>query len=276
MTDRVTSTIRRFIAHVTELNRVLAICMDGISHMSASVPLASAVFQLRKERRVRGFDSRVENKRLREFKNRATFGRSETRKGFPVIHAHATVALWGALEAFAEDFVVAHLESEPELLDTHTLSTVRIPLAEFESLQKDERIRLLVREYSRAVKSDLKTGVSKFEVLFDAIGLSGKVDQVLRKTLFECNCVRNVLVHRASVCDRRFSEACPWLGLKPGDRLRITPQRYRQYSEAVMAYATTLVRRAHSHIVRSKRSSRSLTVGSMATVQKRPAHAHAH
>ena len=79
----------------------------------------------------------------------AEFARKERDDGFPLLHAHALVGAWGALEAAIEDALIGILLNESELLRSEVFSRVRIPLVEFDLLDKEERIRLLVEELGR-------------------------------------------------------------------------------------------------------------------------------
>lgn len=52
-------------------------------------------------------------------------------------------------------------------------------------------------------------GVARFETLLALVELSGAIDEEHRKGLFELQQVRNVIVHRAGIVDRRLREQCP-------------------------------------------------------------------
>lgn len=75
-----------------------------------------------------------------------------------------------------EDLIVALLLSEPEFLRAEAFSKIRIPLADFETLDKEERMRILLRELQRTLRSDQRHGVNGFEVILGSVELSGEVD----------------------------------------------------------------------------------------------------
>ena len=56
--------------------------------------------------------------------------------------------------------------------------------------------------------------------------------------------IRNVIVHRASLADRRLVQNCPWLGLKLGDKVLVTHQSLGAYGEALAKYVLTILERA--------------------------------
>ena len=65
----------------------------------------------------------------------------------------------------------------------------------------------------------------------------------MRKNLIELNQVRNVLVHRGGKADRRFNDACPWLGKAVGDPVTITHAAFVKYFESVSSYTVELIAR---------------------------------
>ena len=54
--------------------------------------------------------------RLQESKRLASFAESESKQGFPFLHAFATVAAWGTLEVAVEDMLLGILLNEPKAL----------------------------------------------------------------------------------------------------------------------------------------------------------------
>lgn len=180
---------------------------------------------------------------LEKAKCDAAFAEKECESGFPLLHAHALVGCWGSFEAAIEDILVALLVNEPDLLQNRAFSKVRVPLAEVEGMEKDERMRLLVSELERGQGSGGKYGVDKFEVLLERFGLSGKVEAEQRRNIGEMHCLRNVIVHRASLADRRLVNGCPWLHLKVGDRVTVTHEALFRCLLALTEYLGVLAHR---------------------------------
>ena len=232
-----------FHDQIQEIDRVLHLCMDGLQQLAHGVPLAEALAELDKIDKP-DLDPEAQKRRLESVRRRAEFASKEIERGFPILHAHAVVATWGALEAFIEDLVLAWLQNEPKLLSSDSFSGVRIPLAEYQLLDDEERLRVLLREFSRQSKADLKGGLSGFEILLESVGMAGGVEDETRTTLFEMYHVRNVLVHRAGVVDRRLAKACSWLNLAVGSKLFISHDKYLAYVGAIGAYMVELVKRS--------------------------------
>lgn len=232
--------IDRFTVHTHQLYRVLELSIRGIRHASRAVEIAEALTNWEV---VRGREPPGVERDLGAVREQAEFAQGEIESGFPVLHGQAAVALWGLLEAMIEDLVVCILSAESGLLANEQLRRIRIPLAEYESLDLEERMEFLVREYARQSIADLKAGVSRFETLLELVGMSGRVDEAVRRDLFELSRVRNVLVHRSGIADRKLCESCPWLGLKPGDQVRVTHSVYLRYSWAVGEYFIDILER---------------------------------
>ncbi|HSZ64316.1 MAG TPA: hypothetical protein VK828_21135 [Terriglobales bacterium] len=122
----------------------------------------------------------------------AEFAKKEIERGFPLLHAHTLVGLWGAFEAAIEDCVVGMLMNEPDVLRSEAFSKLRIPLAEFELLEKEDRMRVLLAEVGRGQGLGKRQGVDSFESLLAHAKLSGVVDPEVKKTMWEMHHVRNV------------------------------------------------------------------------------------
>jgi hypothetical protein len=174
----------------------------------------------------------------------ATLAKQEVEDDFPLLRAHTLMGIWGALEVLVEDVIVAWLLHEPAPLTGEEVGKIRIPLAEFQAFEEEQRIRLLVSEVARTRRADLKVGLSRFETLPSIVDLGGEVDEKIQKDLYELNQVRNVIAHRGGVVDRRLLKACPWLHFQLGDSIKITALDYGRYSAAIGSYVQAVAHRA--------------------------------
>jgi len=120
---------------------------------------------------------------------------------------------------------------------------IRIPLAEFETLEKEDRMKILLRELQRTLRSDQRQGVSGFEAVLGAVGLSGEIKDAVREGIWEMHHARNVIVHRRSCADRTYVAACPKLGVRIGDRIPINYDLLGRYVNSLAAYATEIIYR---------------------------------
>jgi len=173
----------------------------------------------------------------------AEFARDQAVRGFDLLYAHAIVGLWGALETAVTDFFVRFLLHSPQALANETVQKVRIPLAEFESLESEDRMRVVVDELERTLRSQYKSGIERFEGLFATFGLSSEVPSEVRQTLFEMFHIRNVIAHRNLLADRRLVAACPWLPYVPGETIKLSINRFLDYYKALARYLEILSNR---------------------------------
>jgi hypothetical protein len=178
---------------------------------------------------------------LSEAKKEAELAENECKTGFPLLHAHALVGMWAALEAAIEDMLVGILLNEPELLKKEVFAKVRVPLSEFETKDKEERMRFLVSELGRNLGR--RNGVDAFEPLLQHFGLSGDVEDEVRKLVWQTHHVRNVIVHRASRADRRLVEACPWLHLRVNDFVTVSHEMLSRCAPALANYVLAVIHR---------------------------------
>lgn len=239
---------RRFLNYLYESRRILLLTMQGVSQIARSLPLAEALALLEREEERLEVQTQEEKRYLDQVKETADFAKMEEERGFPRLHAHALVETWSALEVLAEDLIVAWLVNIPESLSNPEVAKIRLPLSEYDVPEKEERMRSVYRELERNLKSHERFGVKCIEVLLNAVGLPGhEIPEDVRRNIFEMQQVRNAVVHRGSIADRRLTEACPWLGLELGALIRVTHQDYERYFRSVHDYVLSLINRVRAH-----------------------------
>ena len=239
--EQLTKPFSTFLDHAEEAGRALEASTRGISVL-VGMPRVMEALQAVKEPPDAG-EKDDAPERLRHARELADFAKGQVDKGFPLLYGQALVSLWGELEALVEDFLVVWFQNTPDALRIEQVARLKVPLAQFETLDAEERIRLLVHELEDNLRATFRAGVVRFEALLSVIGMSGDVDPQVKRDLYEMNHVRNVIVHKASTADRRFAEACPWLGVKPGTPLKVTAADWVRYSGAVHSYNLNLINR---------------------------------
>ena len=171
----------------------------------------------------------------------AKLAQRELDSDFKLLHAQATVSLWGSLETLIMDVVAAWIANRPELLRSRGWEKLRIKVGEYEELAPEDRATYLVALMDQSLGAPLKQGVSRFDALLQTIGLSVSINDDVRKALFELQQVRNLLVHRRGIVDKRFCEACPWLDLKQRQEVRVDRATFKRYSDSVQIYITEMI-----------------------------------
>lgn len=222
-----TAPLRGFLDHRKEVSRLLHLAMYGIEFL-IGIPDAMEVVQ----------DN--DKDLIEEAQARAELAKREVERGFPLLHAHTVVSLWGALEAAIEDTAVGIMFNEPHHLKNEALARIKVPLTQFETLDKEERIRYLIAELERGA-AGAKRGIDCFETVLRCVGLDGSADDETKKSLWEMHHVRNVLVHRGGIADRRLTESCPWLSLEPGKLVVIAHDKLGDYYNGTIVYASEVL-----------------------------------
>ncbi len=168
----------------------------------------------------------------------------EVDQGFPTLSAVSIVLLWSRLEAAATDAVVRVLETHPEKAAGEAFSNIKIPVGEFLAHEEKDRLRLLVDEFRQKNHLRFSLGVGGLEPLFDAVGFGGEVEDDIKRNLLELSQIRNVVVHRGGVADRRLRERCPWVRWEPGEVVQLTQEDFGRHAQAVVDYVLTVGKRA--------------------------------
>ncbi|MGO8760867.1 MAG: hypothetical protein ACLP2P_16005 [Desulfobaccales bacterium] len=183
-------------------------------------------------------------KELREAKKRASevevFSKKQKEDGFPYLYSLAVVRLWGILEAMVDDIVVDFMHRPDKCKDKDLLYSLKGPLLEFATASPEQQADFLTERLKDAVKAGLQPGVGRFEAMLEPIGLGGGIDHDVRRVLFELSQVRNAIVHKVALADRRFVEACPWLNLKRGGKLKVNGGDFHLYMLSALYYALEL------------------------------------
>src|SRR5258706_11046873 len=123
--------------------RLLHLSMRGIHVLTAMPGIFEALIPSSDPTEVEKLNSD-----LVEAKKEADFAENECKTGFPLLHAHALVGMWAALEAAIEYLIVATLINQPDRLDKEAFAEGRMPLSDVETKDKEACMRLLIAELS--------------------------------------------------------------------------------------------------------------------------------
>ena len=239
-----------FLDHIEQSHDFYHLSISGllmIIHRSRR--MEELTEQLKKLDRESGFSrGDVSRNNVRDSaRKEAELAQREADQGFPILHQQTTVDLWGTLEFLIRNFFASWLANETTPTRAEAVRKIKVRLADYEAMSEDDRYHYLIDELERDLGAPFKQGVNRFEALLSVFGFSGRVKKSIRKDLFELSQVRNVIVHRRGIADRRLVEACPWLSVKAGEPLTITPDAHRRYFEALYGYVKVLLARVTKH-----------------------------
>lgn len=243
---------RDFRDSVRALDDLLTVVESGLASTVANPALFEALIEL--ERLTQPRKSKAEKlTHLARAKAEAALAERELDGGMASLTALWAVAGWGYLEAHFEEIMLSWLANAPGAVAMAAESQVHIPLATYLAADDDERLQILYQELEKKQAGKLHQGVGRFETILRVFGIGGDVDAATRKTLFEFNEVRNCLVHRRGLADRRLVHACPWLGIGLGDRVVVSRADLDRYLGAGVSYFHSIATRLQTALDASRR-----------------------
>lgn len=185
-----------------------------------------------------GEDGKARDRALEE---QASLARREVDEDFPQLRAQAVIALWGSMEYLIRTLVASGLENMPNPPGAELLGRIKIRFGDWARLTSNERYLHLLDRVEQENGSGLRYGAAKFDIFLNLIGANISFDDSVRRALIELHQTRNLLVHREGLADRRFVEACSWLGKHEGEVVRVSGADYAKYFTAVGEYVHALI-----------------------------------
>ena len=231
-----TDLFKGFLDHQRDLARVLHLSVSGISMLRGRHEAIKVLSEVDEE-------STVTEKELEDAAKERDLAQREVDNGFPLLYEQATVALWSSLESLVRSFAARWLAHRPDSWQAKQVKKLRVRLGDYEALTPADRCLWVVDLLDQEVGGPLRNGVSRFESILQPFGLDGPLTEETQKNLYELSQLRHAIVHRRGEADRRLLEACPWLPLKSGDRVRITHKMWDRYNGAVAEYVLELIQR---------------------------------
>ena len=230
-----TQPFGEFLERTHRLGQLLHLSMSGISNLRGIPTLVELLAEVAEEYKERSHD------RLKAAKKEAELAEKEVAEGFPILHAQTTISLWSNLEAAIRLFIVRWIQNDKKALKTETIQRLRVTISDYESLEGEDRYFYILDRLEQELSAPLKMGITRFESILEPFDLSGPVDENMRRDLFEFNQIRNVLVHRSGLADRRLINSCPWMNYKVGDAVKVSHEMIERYFEATYYYITELM-----------------------------------
>lgn len=174
-------------------------------------------------------------------KRKAAIANVEIEAGFPTLHAHALLGLWGAFERLVEDIFVALIAAKPELLEGERFAKIKLPMRAALS-SGEERAQAVLYEVTRNSSAPKKLGVNQFEDVLDYVSLSGVVPENVKDSVFTAQQVRHVWAHRGGTADAQFVERCP-ARAKVGEKLMMDMAEFSRYMHGLHMYGWIIMSR---------------------------------
>lgn len=185
------------------------------------------------------------DKRIEDAENVYDAAKRHEDSGFSYLYELMLVKFWSILEAGIEEIAIECLKNPDDCKDSGVLRSFKGPLIEFASASTNQRAEFLFSELKVASRSALKIGVGVFEAILEPLGMAGPVDELTKRLLLELQQKRHVFVHRRGIADKRFVEACPFLGYKVGQPIAVDRASVWRLGIGVGLYNIELQKRSH-------------------------------
>ncbi|MHC1753497.1 hypothetical protein [Humidesulfovibrio sp.] len=230
-----TEPFEDLFSYVERQGHLLRLSRRGISSL-LNIPKIIEVLQ-----KVDIDDGVQREKALEHAKAEADLAKREVEEGFPLLYAQATITLWATLDSTMVVFLSRWIQNNKKCFLCQEMQKVKVKISEYERLSRSEKALYVVELLQRELSLTFRHGVKRHEHILKQFGLHWDVDSEVQRELIELNVVRNYIVHRRGVVDSNFKKCCPWDNIKYGQKIIITPERYRRYETAVGAYALSVI-----------------------------------
>lgn len=240
--DELTELLGRARSELVELNTFVKVALAGMQDAAQATELIELTHRTLKLANGPGLFATEEEFRghvdkAREFEE---FARGQAASGFPYLFSLAIIRCWSILEVAVDDLVLAVLARPDCTAPEGVLSEIKGPLLPFLNASLEERAELMAVALKQKLATSLKPGAARFEELLKLFGLAGAIDDSVRLILLELSEVRNVLVHKNGVADKRFVAACPWMNWKQGVKINPSYNAFFMYFFASLWYVNEI------------------------------------
>ena len=230
---------------LSELTTFLEVCVTGLKHATQARQI---LYWNRMAKKVLGEPDSFKTEEhyteaTKHAKGLEAFAKAEEKYDFPYLYGMAATRLWTILEAMVDDLVAYLVQTRPECREMDVIRKLEGPLVEFASAKESDRAKYLADLLTEQVKARFKLGIGRFEAALNQIGMGGPVDPDVQKTILEMSQIRHVIIHRLGKADGKLVTNCPWLNLRPGQKVRITQKHFRRFYLAFFWYMLELDRR---------------------------------
>ena len=231
--------LRRALGIFQLIDEVLHLSTHGIAVLQGMPEVVEALAGVREDDEDDEHKTTVQS--LAVARREAELAHREVDQGFPLLHGQALLSLCGALEALIRDFLAAWLRNLPSVQEANEIKGLRVKLGEYSALDEEDRAFYVLDLLEQKLGSLRMQGATRFEALLKVVSLGGAVHADIRRQIFEMFKIRNVLIHRSGIADRKFRQECPWLEIQVGDTVTVSNEAFRRYQEVVVEYVLDLI-----------------------------------
>lgn len=234
----VLETAKPFLRYLDEAFELMELSTRG-THLLASQPALTEVL-IKYHEGVSGEPDPTREEKLEESARLSALAAREIENGFPLLHAHALVGVWGALEAWIDDACVRWIICAPDLCDWGD-RRLRVAPSELLEADEDHKAQVILAAVKSERISAQKLGVEQFESTLKVLGLGGHVPHRISEAIFQMQQIRHIYAHRAGIADATFVERCGnRLNCVAGERVAVSQSQMSEYAGAAVEYTHIL------------------------------------
>lgn len=182
--------------------------------------------------------------RLEVAKREAKLAQKEIDEGFPLLHNQALITAWTLLESTVKSYVINWIRYNPDAIKIDSIGKIKIELGDYLQLNEDDRPQYIFEIFEREIGRAEPMGFKRFEKILAPFGMSGPVSEQISQDLYTTANLRNALVHRSAVVDYQLLRKCPYLEMKVGDQIKVSPKQLRTLSNSMHSYVILLICRS--------------------------------
>ncbi|ALR30674.1 hypothetical protein ATE47_09105 [Chryseobacterium sp. IHB B 17019] len=225
-------TLQKLVDDLTYLHDIISISTSGIKMVATTSKISKLLMDIDGENED-NLNKHYNAERL------SKIAKDEIEANFPFLYAQASLMHYSFLEGCIKHLITTFIKNN-NINTINEFKNLKISLGEFLSLEEDEKNDYIFQLYEKNIAIGIQYGVTRFETLLAPIGLSGKVDKELAKTIFELSQKRNNILHRGGIADRFLIKNCPWLNYKLNDKIIVNNENYEKSFEAIIKYLSLI------------------------------------
>lgn len=122
----------QFIGYMTQVMDLIDLTQRGANVLTMAPRMIEVLIDTS-----RTGEKRAEfRKRVEDAQHSAMIAEKEIKDDFSLLHSHALMGAWGALEGMIEDLAISRIQHDSSILNGVRFSKIKIPLIEFHSNER--------------------------------------------------------------------------------------------------------------------------------------------
>lgn len=159
-------------------------------------------------------------------------------------HQYVVVSLWSILEAFVGEVALEVVQQIDWSNPPPKFPKISCDVSLILGSSAGARAELVLSKVEDKVGAALRSNVSAFEEVLDAIGLGGPMHERVRNLIFHLASYRHCIVHNDGIVDADLCAKVPVFRAAMGTRLGVTSVELREFLFATVWYLNEVSRRA--------------------------------